>query len=50
VKEFYLICVKIYCEKGQPGVCDFAENVAEICEEKFYITIDGELDECGKST
>ncbi len=48
VKEFYLMCVTIYCEKGTPGVCDFAENIAEICEMKFGITVDSKLEDCGR--
>ncbi len=47
IKKFYLICVKIYCKRGQIGVCEFAENIVEICEEKFAITVGQLPDGCG---
>jgi len=42
------MCVTIYCEKGKPGVCFFAEHIAEECKVKFGITVLGEVDFCGK--
>ena len=48
IKKFYTICVNIYCKKGYPGVCMFAENIAEICELKFGKDVDTVLDVCCK--
>ena len=48
VNKLYMMCVKIYCEKGKPGVCYFAEHLAEMCDVKFGITVIGELEDCCK--
>ena len=47
IKKLYSACLNIYCKKGLPGVCDLAENIAEICHLKFGKPMQ-QLDVCGK--
>ncbi|KAK2149428.1 hypothetical protein LSH36_453g02046 [Paralvinella palmiformis] len=46
VKEFYSMCLDIFCDKGEKGVCEFAANLGDICDEKYDITINGGPDFC----
>ena len=46
MKRLFKICVNIYCKKGIPGVCMFAENIAEICELKFGSIVDDVINVC----
>ena len=45
-KEIYQTCLSIFCEKGEDGVCDYADNVVGICGE-VGVDIDGKPDFCG---
>ena len=46
MKKLYAMCVNIYCKKGHPGICMFAENFADICELKFGKIVDDVINVC----
>jgi hypothetical protein len=46
VKEFFVDCTNLYCNEGPGVICNFLEEVAEMCKVKFGIIIVEEF--CGK--
>ena len=40
-------CTSIYCSEGQEGVCDYLEDIVDICKLKFGLSVKGEV--CRKS-
>ena len=48
IKKKFQVCVNIFCEDSDEGVCEYAELIAKRCKADYEIQIDETLDFCGR--
>ena len=48
IKKKFQVCVNIFCEEGDKGVCEYADIIAQRCEANYGSHIDNTLDFCCK--